>query len=41
MWPGDRPVYSGGGGAFGGPVDDDERTTNVYGVDDMEDDANH
>jgi len=39
MWPGDMPIYSRGGGAFGGPVDDDERTTSVHGVDDMEDDA--
>jgi len=36
MWPGDRPVYSGGGGVFGGPVDDLERTASVHGVDDLE-----
>jgi hypothetical protein len=45
MWTGDRPVYSGGDGAFGGAVDDEERTASVHGVDDMDDDgddeANH
>jgi len=39
MWPGDRPVYYGGSGAFGGTVNDEERTASVHGVDDMDDDG--
>jgi len=37
--PRDRPIYFGGSGAFGGPVDDEERTTSVHGDDDLDDDA--
>jgi hypothetical protein len=36
MWPGDWPVYSGGGSAFGGPNNDAERTAILHIDDDAE-----